>query len=41
MIKLDDKMAAEYRRLAYEAAWAEAAKLDPENAPKLRKLISN
>jgi TRAP-type transport system periplasmic protein len=40
VITLKGKMADEYLKKAYDAAWAEAEKLDPVNAPKLKKLIS-
>ena len=33
-------MAEEYLKKAYDSAWAEAEKLDPVNAPKLKKLIT-
>jgi TRAP-type C4-dicarboxylate transport system substrate-binding protein len=40
VITLKGKMADEYVKKAYDAAWAEAEKLDPANAPTLKKLIS-
>jgi TRAP-type C4-dicarboxylate transport system substrate-binding protein len=41
VIELEGKMAEDYLKLAYDAAWEEAEKLDPVNAPKLKKLISD
>ena len=41
VITFTGAMAADYIRTANEAAWAEAIKLDPVNAPKLRALISD
>jgi TRAP-type C4-dicarboxylate transport system substrate-binding protein len=40
VITLKGKMAEQYVKTAYDAAWAEAEKLDPVNAPKLKKLIT-
>jgi TRAP-type transport system periplasmic protein len=40
VITLKGKMAEEYLKKAYDSAWAEAEKLDPVNAPKLKKLIT-
>lgn len=40
VITLKGKMAEEFTKKAYDAAWAEAEKLDPVNAPKLKQLIS-
>lgn len=40
VIKFTGKDAEEYLRKAREAGWAEFEKLDPENAPKFRKLIN-
>lgn len=39
VIELKGKIAEDYVKQAYEAGWAEATQLDPENAPKLRALI--
>jgi len=39
-IVLTGKMAEDYVRIAYESGWAEAMELDPENAPKLKALIT-
>lgn len=39
VIELKGKVAEDYVKQAYEAGWAEAMTLDPENAPKLRALI--
>jgi TRAP-type C4-dicarboxylate transport system substrate-binding protein len=39
-ITFTGKVAADYVAKAYEAGWAEAMELDPENAPKLKALIA-
>lgn len=39
VIELKGKDAERYLRAADDSAWEEAMKLDPENAPKLKKLI--
>jgi TRAP-type C4-dicarboxylate transport system substrate-binding protein len=39
VIEFKGKVAEDYVKLAYDSAWAEFMQLDPENAPKLRKLI--
>lgn len=39
VIEFKGKMAEDYVKLAYDAAWAEFMQLDPENTPKLKKLI--
>lgn len=39
-IELKGKVAADYLKLSYDAAWEEFEKLDPVNTPKLKKLIS-
>ncbi|MFO0989602.1 MAG: TRAP transporter substrate-binding protein DctP [Alphaproteobacteria bacterium] len=41
VIELKGKVADDYVKLAYEAGWEEFMKLDPENAPKLKALISD
>jgi TRAP-type C4-dicarboxylate transport system substrate-binding protein len=40
VVSLAGEAAARYRRAAYDAGWEEATKLDPVNAPQLRKFIS-
>jgi TRAP-type C4-dicarboxylate transport system substrate-binding protein len=40
VVNLSSDVAAKYLKAAYDAGWEEATKLDPINAPKLRKLIS-
>ena len=40
VIELKGKVAADYLKLSYDAAWEEFEKLDPVNTPKLKKLIS-
>jgi TRAP-type C4-dicarboxylate transport system substrate-binding protein len=40
VVTLSGDAAARYLRAAYDAGWDEATKLDPVNAPKLRKFIS-
>jgi TRAP-type C4-dicarboxylate transport system substrate-binding protein len=39
VIEFKGKDAEQYVKLSYDAAWAEFMKLDPVNAPKLKKLI--
>jgi hypothetical protein len=39
VIELKGKVAEDYLKTAYDAAWAEFMQLDPENTPKLRKMI--
>lgn len=39
-ITFEGDVAETWLRTAYEAGWAEAEELDPDNAPKLRELIS-
>ena len=41
VIEFKGKVADDYLKTAYDAAWAEFMQLDPENTPKLRKLIDN
>jgi len=41
VIELKGKVAEDYIKLSYDAAWEEFMKLDPENAPKMKKLISD
>ena len=41
VIRFTGKTAEDFVKLAYEAGWAEHMKLDPVNAAKLRKLISD
>ena len=40
VIELKGKVAEDYLKLSYDAAWEEFEKLDPVNTPKLKKLIS-
>jgi len=40
VIELKGKVAEDYLKLSYDAAWEEFMKLDPVNAPTLKKLIS-
>jgi TRAP-type transport system periplasmic protein len=39
-ITFEGKVAERWLSTAYEAGWAEAEEIDPENAPRLRELIS-
>lgn len=39
VIEFKGKVAEDYVKLAYDSAWAEFMQLDPENTPKLKKLI--
>ena len=39
VIEFKGKVAEDYIKLAYDAAWAEFMQLDPENTPKIKKLI--
>jgi TRAP-type C4-dicarboxylate transport system substrate-binding protein len=41
VIEFKGKVAEDYLKTAYDAAWAEFMTLDPENTPKMRKLIDN
>jgi len=41
VIELKGKVAEDYIKKSYDAAWEEFEKLDPENTAKIRKLISN
>jgi TRAP-type C4-dicarboxylate transport system substrate-binding protein len=41
VIELKGKVADDYLKLAYDAAWEEFMKLDPVNAPKMKALISD
>lgn len=41
VIELKGKVADDYIKLSYDAAWEEFMKLDPENAPKMKALLSN
>ena len=39
VIEFKGKVAEDYIKQAYESAWAELMQLDPENTPKIKKLI--
>ncbi len=39
VIEFKGKVAEDYIKLSYDSAWAEFMQLDPENTPKLKKLI--
>ena len=41
VIEFKGKVAEDYLKLSYDAAWEEFMKLDPVNAPKLKALISD
>ena len=41
VIEFTGKVAEDFIKLSYDSAWAEFMTLDPENAPKLKKLISD
>lgn len=41
VIEFKGKVAEDFLKLSYDSAWAEFMQLDPENTPKIKKLISD